>query len=703
MYDNNMPQIKSLSNLLWSFEANIGQKDELVKFLTRGKGYTAFFTPTEVVLTLVQDKAEDRPINKREDFMNHNKKEPLEKQSIEHNILRMKMEGANPDTEIIGEEILEGKINYFIGNDPEKWVTDVPTYEKVRYQEIYPGIDLLYYGKSRQLEHDFIVKPGSDPGKINLSFEGSEKIEIDDGGNLLIQAKKGDLKLLKPVAYQNINGTQQEIESFYEIRENGNVGFLLGEYDRDATLKIDPVLVYSTFLGGSNFDWDKGIAVDSAGSAYVTGFTYSSDFPTTTGAYDITSNGVDAFVTKLNASGTELIYSTFLGGTEYEEGKGIAIDTAGNAYVTGLTNSSDFPTTAGAYDTTYNGNGDVFVTKLNASGTGLIYSTFLGGIELDLVYGIAVDSVGNAYAAGLTTSSDFPTTVGAYDTTFTGTGDAFVTELNASGTGLVYSTFLGGVNVAEAQAIAVDEAGNAYVTGLTNSSDFPTTVGAYDTTFNGGDYDAFVTKLNDSGSGLIYSTFLGGSDYDWGNGIAVDELGNAYVTGSTRSSDFPTTADAYDTIYNGTGDAFVTKLNASGTGLIYSTFLGGVDYEEAFGIAVNDEGNAYVIGYTYSSDFPTTAGAYDTTYNGNGDVFVTKLNAGGTGLIYSTFLGGSDFEWGSGIALDSAGNAYVTGLTNSSDFPTTAGAYDTTYNGNGDAFVTKFSFVPSVPDCRLVV
>ena len=355
MDDNKMPQIKSLSNLPLSFEANIGQKNEKVKFLVRGKGYTAFFTPTEVVLTLLQGKAEDRPINKWEDFMQSNMKEPLEKQSIEYSLLKMKMEDANPDTEIIGEEKLEGRINYFIGNDSEKWVTDVPIYEKIRFQEIYKGIDLVYYGESRQLEHDFIVKPGADPELISLSFEGSEQVEIDDEGNLLIQTKIDKLRLLRPTVYQDINGNQQEIESSYEIREAGKVGFLLGEYDKSVTLRIDPVLSYSTFLGGTDNDLGNAIAIDAAGNAYVTGYTLSSNFPTTPGAYDITYNGnIDVFVTKLNSNGTGLVYSTFLGGVSFDFGYGIAVDAVGNSYVTGGTYSSDFPTTPGAYDITYN-------------------------------------------------------------------------------------------------------------------------------------------------------------------------------------------------------------------------------------------------------------------------------------------------------------------------------------------------------------
>jgi hypothetical protein len=463
-------------------------------------------------------------------------------------------------------------------------------------------------------------------------------------------------------------------------------------------------LVYSTYLGGSRIGWDfgDGIALDPAGNAYITGVTYSStpsnDFPTTAGAFDTTYNGgnADVFVSKLNVTGSALVYSTYLGGSGYDDGYEIAVDPVGNAYITGMTSSSDFPTTPGAFDTSFNGWYDVFVTKLNASGTALVYSTYLGGSNKDYGEGIALDSAGNAYITGWTFSSNFSTTVGAYDTAY---HSCFVSKLNPSGTGLIYSTYLGGSGGEEGRGIAVDASGNAYIIGVTGSG-FPTTAGVWDTSYNGFQ-DGFVSKLNPSGTGLVYSTYFGGSDDDYSSDIAVDAFGNTYLTGRTSSSDFPTTAGAFDTTDNGVWDVFVSKLNSTGSALAYSTYLGGSgDFDYGWDIAVDPVGNAYVTGYTNSSNFPTTPGAFDTTFNGGGfdlsDVFVSKLNATGSALAYSTYLGGSGDDGGFNIALDNAGNAYITGWTDSSDFPTTAGAFDTSLNGGDDVFVTKLSLVPTI-------
>jgi hypothetical protein len=488
-------------------------------------------------------------------------------------------------------------------------------------------------------------------------------------------------------------------------------------------------LVYSTYLGGGGEDQGYGIAIDGSGNAYITGYTSSTDFPTTPGAFDISYHASsDVFVSKLNATGTALVYSTYLGGGNNEESRSIALDNSGNAYITGYTSSTDFPTTPGAFNTS---SGGVFVSKLNASGTALIYSTYLGGGS---GYGIALDGSGNAYITGYTSSTDFPTTPGAFDTLYNGGFygyDAFVSKLNASGTALVYSTYLGGGDDDYAQGIAIDSSGNAYLTGETKSSDFPTTPGAFDISFNGGsswayNSDAFVTKLNASGTALVYSTYLGGGGVylydagcDSGLGIAVDGSGNAYITGETNSPNFPTTPGAFDASYNGLipfrddielfsapppgklyyYDVFVSKLNSSGSALVYSTYLGGGSWDYGSGIAIDSSENTYITGQTMSSDFPTTPSALDSSYNGGSysyDVFVSKLNANGTALVYSTYLGAGGNDDGYGIAIDSSGNAYITGRTGSSDFPTTSGAFDTSSNGGYDAFVTKMSLDASI-------
>lgn len=565
-----------------------------------------------------------------------------------------------------------------------------------------------------------------------MSVKGADKIALNAQGDLVLHTPVGDVVQHKPVIYQEINGQKKPIEGGYTLpplrsregRDKGTpVAFQIASYDESKPLVIDPVLVYSTYLGGSGVDAASGIAVDRAGNAYVTGYTGSVDFPVTSQAFDATYNGLqgdsfncydycDAFVVKLNPAGTALVYSTYLGGRRSDSASDIAVDARGRAYVTGFTKSANFPTTAGAYDRTLGANGDAFVVKLNAAGSGLLYATYVGGSGtedlpgLDRAFGIAIDSAGYAYITGETEAIDFPTTPGAFDTTHNGdffdyNRDAFVTKLNPSGTALVYSTYLGGHHLDAGLDVALDGAGNAYVAGYTFSQDFPATPGAYDTGLNG-DTDVFVTKLNAQGTTLIYSTYLGGNGGDPGDvgyDIAV-VAGQAYVTGAATWG-FPTTPGAYDRNCCG---AFVTKFNAAGTALVYSTHLGGSVLGR--GIAVDSAGRAHVTGSTFGN-FPTTPGAFDTTANGGQDAFVAKLNAGGTRLLYATYLGGSgeerdpNFFGEQGIAVDGAGSIYVTGFTRSQDFPT-KNAYDSTcgtdgacnsggfYAAGGDAFITKF-------------
>jgi hypothetical protein len=467
-------------------------------------------------------------------------------------------------------------------------------------------------------------------------------------------------------------------------------------------------LVYSTYLGGSSDEQFCQIAIDTAGNVYVTGMTYSSNFPVTSNAFDTSidlDHYIDIFVSKLDATGSTLLYSTYLGGFDYEYSGNIAVDLLGNAYVTGNTYSSDFPTTPGAFDTTLGSAVPAFVTKLNPSGSALVYSTFLGGNSgFTLGTGIAVDTSGNAYITGYVETADFPVTVNAFDTTFNGNEDVFVTKLNPTGTALLYSTYLGGGGDDDSFDIALDNNGNVYVTGQTNSSNYPITLGAFDTTYHGND-DVFVAKLSTSDSTLFYSTILGGNVNDRGWGIAIDSFGDAYIAGYTSSTNFPVTPGAYDTNNHTLGDIFVTKLNPTGTALVYSTYLGGngsegywlTPYRKAVDIAIDGSGNTYITGYTSSTDFTVTANAFDTSFNGGYylhdgyDAFVTRLNANGSGLDYSTYLGGSLDDGGSTIALDNAGNIYVAGSTGSSDFPTTTGAYNITNNGSFDIFITKIN------------
>ncbi|MEO7725271.1 MAG: SBBP repeat-containing protein [Chthoniobacterales bacterium] len=667
-----------------------------MKFLSRGSGYNLFLTNREAVLVLSKpEKPAPRPANKatRASLSQEPKRQST--------VLRTQLIAANPAGKVTGEEELAGKVNYFIGRDPAKWRTDVATYAKIRYEEVYPGIDLVYYGNQGQLEYDFVVGPGADPARIGLKVAGAQKVSLNGEGQLVVQTAGGTVRWDKPTVYQQAGGERRAVKGKYVLRRGHELGFEVAAYDTTKPLIIDPTLVYSTFLGGSNTDFGYATAVDTAGNAYVTGNTSSKDFPTTPGVFQQNRGQQDAaFVTELNPTGTAVLYSTYLGGNGSESGYAIAVDTAGKVYLTGNTSSSDFPTTPEAFQTTFQGTLDVFVTELNATGSALLYSTYLGGSDFDYGFAIAVGVSGNAFVTGETTSANFPTTTGAFQTTYGGgLRDAFVTELNPTGTGLIYSTYLGGSGEESGTGMAVDTSGNAYVTGSTGSSDFPTTAGAFQTTKNGVFFtDAFVTKLNPTGTGLLYSTYLGGIMSDQSGGIVVDTSGNAYITGTTSSSDFPTTAGAYQTTRIGEDDAFVTELNPSATGLSYSTYLGGSVGETGTGIAVNTSGNAYVTGQTSSPDFPTTAAAFQTTYGGGlTDAFVTELNPTGASLLYSTYFGGSGFESGRGIAVGTSGNAYLTGLTGSSDFPTTAGAFQTTFGGGVyDAFVAKFETVSQI-------
>jgi hypothetical protein len=451
-------------------------------------------------------------------------------------------------------------------------------------------------------------------------------------------------------------------------------------------------LVWSTFLGGNSCERSHAIDFDALSNVYVIGQTGSADFPTTTGAFDTTLNGdQDVFVVKLNPAGSALDYATFLGGSSDDYGCDIVLDDSGNAHLTGYTKSADFPVTAGAFDSTHNGDEDVFVAKFNATGCALSYSTFLGGSGGDKGLGIAIDSSGNVYTVGTTGSDDFPCTAGVFDATPNGAEDVFVAKLDPTGSALGYASLLGGSKRDNGHDIAVDGFGNAYVIGVTLSDDFPTTAGAFDSTHNGNE-DVFVAKFNATGCALSYSTFLGGGSFDKGFGVAVDDSGYAHVTGYTKSADFPTTSGVFDTTYNGGWDVFVAKLDTTGSALHYATFVGGSNYEKGFDIALDHSGNAHVTGYTLSEDFPITPGALDDTQDGREDVYVAKLNTRGTALMYATYLGGSDYEGGHGIAVDGAGDVYITGDTWSADFPTTAGAYKTTISGrHSDAFVAKLN------------
>ncbi len=660
-----------------SFEVNQGQTDPAVDFLSRGSGYSLFLTRGTAVLRLTDTSAMSAT-------------DVSETSPTITTVLRMSLDGANPDPQVEGQELQAGVSNYLIGNDPSQWHTSVPNYGRVAYHDVYPGIDMIYYGKQRQLEYDFTVDPGADPGAIRLRFEGADSMSLDSDGNLILHTSTGEVVEQAPILYQDVNGERKAVAGNYVLDGPDRVRFHVGEYDPTKTLVIDPVLSYSSYLGGTGTDVGQAIAVDGDGSAYVTGYSSSTNFPTTTGARQTTNAGItDVFVTKLNAAGTGLVYSTYLGGSSDDFSAGIALDSSGNAFITGYTKSTNFPVTGSAYQRTLGGVEDAFITKLNSTGTAIVYSTYLGGSSVDHGNGIAVDGSGYAYITGYTSS--IAVTAGAYQATGAGSTEAFVTKLNAAGTGLVYSTYLGGSSDDRAYAITVDSSGSAYVAGFTFSTNFPVSVNAKQKT-NGGQADGFVTKLNSAGSALNYSTYLGGSSDDQLYGIALDSSGNAYVAGYTNSTNFPVTANAFQATKGVSYDAVVTKLNSTGTSLIYSTHLGGNSGDYGDAIAVDSSGNAYVTGGTQSTNFPVTGGARQTTFGGLRDAYVTKLNSVGTQQIYSTYFGGSLYDHGNGIAMDSSGNAYVAGETRSTNFPTSTGAKQTSFGGGtSDAFVLKFA------------
>jgi hypothetical protein len=745
------------------FIPNRGQMDEQVAYYVQGKDKTVYFTDEGITFSLAKAKENDgtsnnrrsargpRDIDDRELIRLHSweaKEGPYEEPAKreeesghERWVVKLDFVGAIPDAHPTGLEETGTIISYFKGK-PEEWKTGLPAYSKVIYKDLWPGIDLVYYGTVNRLKYEFIVHPGADPSQIRLSYRGAESVCVDKDGRLQVKTPTGGFSDDVPIAYQEIDGKRTDVHLVYRVDgellgrsderiagpenvdragENSwtrscSYGFEIGDYDATLLLILDPaILIYCGYIGGSAAEYGHGIAVDSTGCAYVTGSTRSSEstFPVTVGP-DLTYNGgvftYDAFIAKVNASGTALEYCGFIGGNESDRGIGIAVDSSACAYVIGTTESSEatFPVTVGP-DLTYNSTiypfypADAFAAKINASGTALEYCGYIGGASNDYGYGIALDSAGCAYVTGETQSDQetFPVRIGP-DMTYNGGdsddfwafGDAFVAKVNASGTALDYCGYIGGSGIEQGYGIAVDRAGCAYVTGWTLPwNDFPVIVGP-DLSYNGGGWDSFVAKVNESGTALIYCGYIGGSSDEDGTAIAVDSSGCACVVGYTHSSEatFPVTVGP-DLTYNGGQDAFVAKVNFSGTALEYCGYIGGSNKDMAFGIALDSAGCAYVTGLTISSEatFPVAMGPV-LTYSGAVDAFVAKVNSSGTALSYCGYIGGSGQDWGYGIDVDGSGSAYVTGVSSSYEntFPVTVGP-DLTPNGSMDAFITKVS------------
>src|SRR6266566_2952286 len=631
-----------------SFEANQGQFGPKVKFASRNRGYSLFLTPTEAVLSLRDDRADAEPTAAGQAAAAG--KAVSQASGPASALVRMKLAGSNADPRISGLEQQPGAVNYFVGNDPKKWRTKIPTYAKVRYENVYPGIDVVYYGNQGHLEYDFVVRPGADPKSIRFGLEGGGALKLDAQGDLVLGETGREIRFRKPSLYQEQGGKKTHVPGRYVLLGAREVGFQIAAYDPGRPLMIDPLLNYSTYFGGKAFDQVNAIAVDAAGNAYLAGVTAAAtSFPTTGGSFE-TSFGCPSTEDPNNCEG--------------------------------------------------GGASDAFVTKLNASGTFPIYSTYLGNAKMDMALAIAIDGLGNAYVAGQTFSCLFPVTANAFQTTMAGCSggnDGFVAELNPTGNGpsdLVYWTYLGGSGFDQANGIGIDLSSNVYVTGSTDSTDFPVS-NAFQSACKYCDKnftpDAFVTALN-PGTGLVYSTFLGGELYDQGTAIAVDAAtGDAYVTGfSFSNTTFPTTAGAFQTARPGKASAFVSKIAANGS-LTYSTFVGSDNYTYGKAIAVLG-GNAYVTGLTNADTFPLSS-PIQSARAGYPDVFVTELNAAGNALYFSTYFGGDTHDEGLAIALDSLGNAYVSGVTNSSDL-TTLNAFQSSYGLYCDGFIAKIQISP---------
>jgi hypothetical protein len=688
-----------------TFEENLGQMPPSVKFISRSGGTMTFLADDGAWFYLPEGRANLKERNEgfktqllrsasaASDVWPSRTDTGPRKQDAGGSFVKMGFEGANPTTGLSGERELQGKINYLRGSDPSKWITNVPTFGSVRYRGIYDGVDLLYYGnESGQMEYDLELAPGADISKVNLKFSGAENVRIDEAnGDLVLTTEQGELRHHRPVAFQLGENGKQNVEANYQSNSEGKISFSIGAHDASRPLVIDPIIGYSTYLGGSgDVDFANAVATDASGNAYLAGSTNSANFPTVL-PFDGTFGGdqvkYDAFVTKMNASGTALVYSTYLGGSNDDNGVGIAVDGSGQAYVSGFTDSTNFPT-ANAFQPALNGTAyDGFLTKLNSTGSALIYSTYIGGTQNDSALAVAIDNTGSAHITGETSSTNYPVAAPFQSVFGGGASDALVTKFNPAGNTVAFSTYLGGSSDDLALGIALN-ANGVYLAGATTSTNFPVLNAMQPTYGGGGFFDGFVTKMNPFGTGLVFSTYLGGSDYDGAKGIGLDANGHACITGVTASSNFPVIS-AFQSTRNGTvDDAFVTRISSSGA-LLYSTYLGGTGVDQGSSVAVDASGAAYITGTTRSTNFPKVD-PIQASLAGESDAFVTKVSPTGSTLEFSTYIGGSSFDDGVAIAVDSGQNAYVAGGTDSSNFPT-VNPFQAARSGASDGFLLRIS------------
>lgn len=657
-----------------AFVINRGQWDAAVTFVARRGAEAAFFGPNAITLTRACD--------------------------ARRVAVRLAFEAASRDATLEGVGRQAGLHNFFLG-DRDRWRTGVEGFDAIRYRRLYAGIDVLVREHDGHLEYDVEVAPLGSLDAVAIRVDGARDVRVRDDGSLVIDTALGAIAQPVPTTWEvTDDGERRPVACRYRILGPNRYGFVAPDRDPALALVVDPGIEWSTFIGGSQNDYANDIAIDATGHVIVAGQTTSSSFPTTTGAYDTRFGGNgDAVVCKLDPTGSTLVWSTYLGGSSSELGKTVDVLANGDVVVSGLTQSSNFPTTAGAYDRTHNGNADAFVCKLTAAGNALVFSTFLGGASYDEPFGLAIDAAGGIVIGGLTQSANFPTTAGAYDATANGQDDGFVARLDANGATLVASTYLGGNGDDPVEDVVVDASGVVTVCGQTwavnNVTTFPTTPGAYDTTYNGGKSDTYVARLDAGLTRLVYSTFLGGTNWDPSYALHLHPNGAVTVAGQTYSANFPATAGAVQATYGGMGDVYLARFDPTGATLQYATFLGGSDFDEGRALAVDSAGTMTVTGWTRSTNYPTTTGAYASTNRGMGDNYVSRVSPDGTRLYYSSLFGGTKWDEARAIALDGTGAATIAGQGWSNDYPTTAGAYDPTYNSNGDVFVTRLDLLPT--------
>ena len=678
-----------MDQLPMRFEANDGQLNPKVKYFSKTSEHVLFLTQTEAVL------------------------------AFESGTLRISLPNGNHEPQVSGIDVLPSTSDYFIGNDQQAWRTNVPHYGRISYHDVYPGIDLIYYGKGKQLEHDFVVAPGADPQSIRMRFEGADSLRLGEDGDLTLDIGGAQIQLSRPLIYQesagNPGGGRVEVAGNYVLLGDSEIGFSLEEYDREKTLVIDPILSYSTYLGGSLFDIAAAVKADTLGNIWVAGYTISKNFPVNDEAIQLEHSGnQDVFVAKLDPYATgaaALEYSSYLGGASRDEALGMCLDSDGNVYLTGYTISSNFPTTGLPYQSSRDGAQDAFVAKLWRAELGankLAFSTYFGGEKLDIAYGIAVDESGNIIIAGSTTSEEFPIIGSPYQSAIKDGWDAFIAKLTPEPIGeaaLLYSTYLGGSGTDVVTGLMLDDAGMLHLTGYTTSDDYPMEGQPYQSQY-AGNGDVFMTRFDLTEPALPtldYSTYLGGSGFEIANAIAVGELGAVHLAGYTTSDDFPVSETAAQGAYSGNADAFAAKLDPAlpdAESLLYSTYLGGSWTDVAYGVSLDSAGGIFVTGYTTSSDFPVSEDAFQSGFGGLYDAFITLLDPELTAdeaMTYSSYFGGSGMDAAYASTVDELGNFYVTGFTQSTQFPVTEGAYQSEHPGIFNSFVSRFEHTPLAP------